>query len=90
LRSTDVLGRLGGDEFAILMPQTNDSAAAKLAERVRAAANATPIPVEGGEIRLALSAGVAQWRPESNETSGELLGRADANLYAEKNRRAEI
>src|SRR5207248_8026028 len=35
-RASDVAGRLGGDEFVVLLPETNQFAAAALCERLRA------------------------------------------------------
>ena len=90
LRSSDILGRLGGDEFAILMPQTEARAAVKLAERIRKTVSHSPVEAENGKIPLAVSVGVAQWREGSDETLEELLGRADAALYAAKDCRAGI
>ena len=72
LRSTDVLARYGGEEFALLLPGCLADQAQATVDRVRAA---TP---EG----QACSAGIAAW--DGAESAFELLGRADAALYAAK------
>ena len=46
LRDADFAGRNGGEEFALLLPNTDISAATEIAERVRAA-----IEASGAELR---------------------------------------
>ena len=45
LRAEDVLGRIGGEEFLALLPDTDDDAAARTGERLRAAVEAAAGPV---------------------------------------------
>ena len=72
LREVDMLARFGGDEFGLLLPNCPLDEAVGVLERVR---QATP---DGQSC----SAGVAWWN--SQETSEDLLGRADAALYESK------
>ncbi len=72
LRPYDVLARYGGEEFSLMLPDVESDDAVALIERLRAA---TP----DGE---ACSAGVAEW--DGQESAEDLVGRADAALYAAK------
>ena len=77
LRAEDVLGRLGGEEFLAVLPDTADEAAARAAERLRAAvANA------GGAVRVTASVGWAVLAP--GEAPDDLVRRADDALYTAK------
>ena len=57
LRGTDMLVRSGGEEFQIIATHTSAIDGLKMAEKIRAAIAATPIP---GCDRLTISLGVAQ------------------------------
>jgi diguanylate cyclase (GGDEF)-like protein/PAS domain S-box-containing protein len=72
LRGEDTILRFGGEEFLVLLPDCGPDAAAEIVERLRVA---TP---EGQTC----SAGLALWQP--GESVDELVGRADAALYAAK------
>jgi diguanylate cyclase (GGDEF)-like protein len=84
LRSVDLLGRMGGEEFAVVLPETNPTAAANTAERLRAAVEALAFPLEDGTaLCLTASVGIGVASPEG-ETLDSLLARADEGLYAAK------
>jgi two-component system, cell cycle response regulator len=77
LRAEDVLGRLGGEEFLALLPDTDEDAAGRAAERLRAAvANA------GGPVAVTASVGWAVMR--ASEAPDDLVRRADNALYEAK------
>ena len=80
VRSGDTVGRYGGDEFIAVLPQTNETEARQLAERLRSQLAHTPIASLGHA--LTASIGVAQWTPGS--TSEALLAAADTALIAAK------
>jgi len=84
LRETDVLARLGGDEFAIIQAgESNQRDAAKaLAERILELLG-KPFAIEGGEINIGTSIGIAL-APEHGTGSDELLKMADLALYRTK------
>lgn len=72
LRAVDHLARYGGEEFIVLLPGASTELATMVLERLR---SATP----AGQT---FSAGVATW--DGNETSEELIARADQALYQAK------
>jgi diguanylate cyclase (GGDEF)-like protein len=83
VRDFDVAARLGGEEFAVLLPQATAEAAAAVAERIRAALGQAHIPVSNAtHVRLTASFGVAE--STADQTTDELLRRADDALYAAK------
>lgn len=82
LRRDDVLGRYGGEEFVVLAEADLD-AAAQLAERLRAEVAAESIDVEGGTLRVTVSAGVAELR-EVEPRAQALFELADRRLYEAK------
>jgi len=72
LRTVDHLARYGGEEFIVLLPGASAELATGVLERLR---GATP----AGQT---FSAGVATW--DGNQTSEELIARADQALYEAK------
>jgi two-component system cell cycle response regulator len=86
LRTSDILARVGGDEFCVLL--TGDSA--KNAERVLVRlveAVASHNARETRPYELSLSVGAAPYDPEEPCVIEELMERADALMYEEKQRR---
>jgi diguanylate cyclase (GGDEF)-like protein/PAS domain S-box-containing protein len=85
LRASDTAARLGGDEFAILIEDSNDRAdAAEIAERILRALEA-PFLVEGRELGLRASLGIAAGRDgHTTRTTDELLRNADVAMYVAK------
>ncbi|HEV2360927.1 MAG TPA: sensor domain-containing diguanylate cyclase [Acidimicrobiales bacterium] len=83
VRDRDVLARLGGDEFAILcVPIHGTSEAVTIAERLLSALG-EPIQIEGREVTIGASIGIALADP-AQVPSGELLERADHAMYEAK------
>jgi diguanylate cyclase len=82
MTEVDLVARYGGEEFAIVFP-TALAMARGTAERARAAINAAVLRMEGRELRVAASAGIAEL--QSGEDQATLIKRADAALYAAKN-----
>lgn len=82
-RATDLAVRYGGDEFVVLLPQTTLAEASIFAERVRG--EVATLAVYG--FHPTVSIGVASLSgPDSDETDGQLLNRADAAAYTAKRR----
>lgn len=90
VRASDVAARYGGEEFVVLLPNTDDEAGARLAERIRAAVSAKPVKLPGGgSVRITASIGIAGIAPDKDETDlktigDSLIARADVALYSAK------
>jgi len=84
IREADIGGRYGGEEFVILCPQTTLQGGAVLAERVREAVAALRVPVDGKELSVTVSIGVAATNPNVFEKAADVLSRADQALYTSK------
>ncbi|KFZ31165.1 hypothetical protein IDSA_00045 [Pseudidiomarina salinarum] len=83
LREPDLLGRMGGEEFAILFPYTSEADAFQATERIRQAIAEHPLSLDGEDINLTISAGVAQLRAGDTDVD-RWIARADAALYEAK------
>jgi diguanylate cyclase (GGDEF)-like protein len=79
LRQIDLVARHDRDTFAVLLADTEERAALATIERLRRAITDSP-PV--GQPRLHTTAGIAQYRPNRHSGMNELLGEAEAALYA--------
>jgi diguanylate cyclase (GGDEF)-like protein len=85
LRPGDVLARLGGDEFAVLVTGlADDGDPGAIAERMLDALRA-PIEIDGVQIDVAASIGVAR-HPGDGEDVHALLRSADVAMYRAKER----
>ncbi|HNH27182.1 MAG TPA: diguanylate cyclase, partial [Anaerolineales bacterium] len=84
IRKFDVFGRLGGEEFALLMPNTDIHFAYHASERLRFMITNTPIPINGGDVIVTFSLGVAMLQG-AQDTLSAIFRRADLALYAAKN-----
>lgn len=80
----DVLGRLGGDEFvAVLLDRRDDPDCAALLDRLLVAIR-TPIPLQGHEVGVGASLGVAFFPQEEPVDADRLLRQADQAMYRAK------
>ena len=83
VRDVDVVGRHGGEEFILLFAGTDLDGAVIAAERIRAAVEELATAVDGVEIRVTASLGIAQ--VESGLTAlDRITARADHALYQAK------
>ncbi len=86
-RSSDTVARVGGDEFVVLMEGDRDEARGVI-QRVLRAFDA-PFHVDGHDLLLRPSAGLAVAAAEDPELSPEvLLKQADVAMYSAKRSRA--
>lgn len=81
LRRSDILARIGGDEFAILLPRTDEKAAAEIAGRI--IAQVEEYNTQHSELPLHLSLGYATSR-SGKEPLEETFKRADDLMYYHK------
>ena len=85
MRDTDTLSRLGGDEFTVICEDVRSEAnVLALAERL-AKAMEQPLLIEGGEIFVSLSVGLALSLAGS-DSGAALLRNADVAMYRAKGR----
>lgn len=79
----DAIARLGGDEFAVLIEGVSDDAR-RVAERIVGSFD-QPFLVEGQELLIRPSVGLAVAEPDSaGQSAEELLKRADSAMYVGK------
>lgn len=81
-RASDVLCRWGGEEFLILMEGCGLEDATQRASAIRRTVANRPVHLDGRDIRVTLSVGVAEYTEEDDLQS--LVNRADSALYAAK------
>jgi diguanylate cyclase len=81
VRKSDTVGRLGGEEFVILLPGTPPEGAAKLVENLRLAVSRHVFSIEGQEVSITASFGVALSGSRPDLAWEILLSEADQALY---------
>ena len=88
VRSMDVVARYGGDEFLIILPETRESVAVDIAERLKNSVHRGIIRTSGEAVpapcALTASIGIACF-PEHGDTAEVLLENVDKALYRAKN-----
>lgn len=84
IRDIDLLGRTGGEEFGILLPVTEQKQALAAIERVREAVEQQPFQWQEQQIKVTISAGVAQLRSDDADVA-RWIARTDEALYQAKN-----
>lgn len=86
-RATDITARYGGEEFVVLLPDTNDSGAATVAERIRQ--NVELLKMEHISSKIApivtVSIGIATFNKYSDISPEMMIQKADEALYNAKN-----
>jgi two-component system cell cycle response regulator len=85
VRGIDLACRLGGEEFVVVMPDTDMTIAAQVAERIRKRVAGEPFAVLDASrtIDVTISIGLAVRHPD-RDTPADLLRRADQALYRAK------
>jgi diguanylate cyclase (GGDEF)-like protein len=78
-RKLDLLFRIGGEEFMLLLPDTQEAAAAVVAEQLRGSVAESPLL---DDRRLTVSIGVGELQP--GESLDSWMKHADDALYAAK------
>ncbi len=86
IRSTDVAARYGGEEFVIILPETTQSDARIVAERIRRDIAKFDFPsIAQGQppLHCTISIGVAGFPLNANDKD-ELIQKADSSMYQAK------
>jgi len=81
VRARDTLARIGGDEFVLLIDSNEPADAANVADKL-ATAIREPIYIDGHELRVSASIGIAVFEGTNDPQS--LLKNADAAMYHAK------
>jgi len=89
IRAVDALGRYGGEEFLLVLPDTEEQGAHKLAEELRlAVANLSfELPDQPGQVGVTVSIGTATEPPEHDDAqklAARLLRGADKAVFQAK------
>lgn len=92
-RATDIDVRFGGDEFAVILPNTNQQGALRIAESICSLVAQSNVEWEGYAIVGTISVGVASTIPVAADASSSnaLLASADSALFqAKRNGRNQV
>jgi len=83
IRSTDICARLGGDEFALILPETSEEGAMKLADKIQETLSEISLPSEEHVHRTSASIGIVMF-PQHGENVEELVSNGDIAMYHAK------
>lgn len=84
VRKTDVAARLGGDEFAVLLPDSTEDGATRVAENLRRAVRDIEVKAGLDTAHSTASVGVAHSVEPLTDDGRKLLGAADQAMYEAK------
>ncbi|CDZ55915.1 PleD family two-component system response regulator [Neorhizobium galegae] len=86
VRGADLACRYGGEEFVVVMPDTDATSAAVIAERLRSIIESQPFHLKTAGIMLNITASLGlACSTQGAETPEQLLKQADRALYEAKN-----
>ena len=80
----ELVARLGGEEFGVLLHDCTVDAAGQRADAFRQRFSEQAIDVDGSELRLSVSIGVAGFEPRDDADGDALYHAADTALYRAK------
>jgi diguanylate cyclase (GGDEF)-like protein len=83
LRGSDVMARFGGDEFILLLPETSNTGALEMAERIRKAVESSRFDVRSGDTNITVSIGIASY-PDDGPNLEIIVEKADKAMYRAK------
>jgi len=86
-RSADLVARYGGEEFAVILPNTSEEQAVKMAQKIQSEVKALEIRHKRSSVSeyVTISLGVVAMVPDRNTTMSALIEDADKALYDAKN-----
>lgn len=84
VRTEELFSRYGGEEFAVVLPESDVTHAALVAEKLRALIESTSFSFDGKAISVTVSLGVGQMG-EAHTSPEAFLHAVDGALYASKN-----
>lgn len=82
-RTPDIIGRVGGEEFGLLLPETDETQAAALAERIRSRISGRLFSHAKGDFTVTVSIGLASATLSMSGVTA-LMDSADQALYSAK------
>lgn len=83
LRAADAISRWGGEEFLVMLADTDQAGAMRIAERMRREVeDLSVVSASGAPVQITMSVGVATLRAQ--ETAERAIARADAAQYQGK------
>ena len=82
LRASDIACRWGGEEFLLILAETDQTAATRIACTLRDRIQETRHTIDGQPVAVTISAGVATYR--ADESRDSFIARADVLLFAAK------
>lgn len=83
-QGVDIICRYGGDEFVVIMPDTTEIQAGRVAERIREEYCQARIPDVPSSQKKSLTAGVLEIRSSLDILEKDIFSRVDGLLYAGK------
>ncbi|MEE4364422.1 MAG: GGDEF domain-containing protein [Desulfotignum sp.] len=83
LRTNDMLARYGGEEFTVIMPETDETGARNVAEKIRQTIEKIEFLYKQETVRITVSIGVSQVK-QGETTHQDLFERADVAVYKAK------
>lgn len=83
-RPQDLAARYGGEEFVVLLPNTPEDGAIRVAENIRKEIAGTSFRVADETLHLTISVGVYTATPDQADDTTEIFRRADEALYEAK------
>lgn len=89
VRRSDYTFRYGGDEFVMVLPDTDGAGAMVVAERVRRCVEQTEFIIDGVQIGVTMSIGIATY-PDHAQSHKEIIKMADQAMYCGKNKSRNI
>ncbi|MDI9246031.1 diguanylate cyclase [Marinobacter sp. CHS3-4] len=83
-RTQDLAARYGGEEFVVLLPETPEEGAIRVAEKIRKKIEETGFRVSDEILHLTVSVGICAGCPERADATKSMFAKADEALYEAK------